>query len=186
MKRVFKITTIALCLVLVFLVTGCGKKNTSSTTKKEKSKGNCTVYECISKLDSSTSLEKVNEVIGFEGEKESEKDGETTYKWKLNSKDSVSVTIYNTSSTVKIDFDKDSIKNKKVTFSKFKELEASLKNRETISYDQVKEKLGGVDGTLIEVSSLGVIYEWVDKDGGYLDVSFNKDKTKCTTIIGKI
>lgn len=192
MKKFIKITTITLCLVMtVFMVTGCGKKSesSSSSSTKKKSKGNCDVFECIKKLDSKTTLEKANEVIGFEGEKlrESTTAGDwTTYQWKLNDDDSVEVTVYKTWSSVKINFKDDSIKNKKVDFSKYDEVKKALNNREAVSYDDLKKKFGGVEGTLIEVTSSGYKYRWVNSEGGYLDASLNLDKTKCSMIMGRI
>ena len=197
MKNIFKLTTITLSLVMVlFLVTGCDltktktKENNTKTeekdTKKSTSKGKCEVLNCIKKLSSDSSLEDINKVIGFEGEVYQEGNGWTTYKWELNDTDTVEATIFSSSTTVKISFDDDLIKNKKVDFSKYSEIKSALNNRENVSYDQMKEKFGGVDGTLTEVSSSGYKYRWVNSEGGYLTANFNLEKTKCSMVMGRI
>lgn len=194
MKKILKLSTITLCLLLsLFVITGCDKKETTKETKKEetkeektKSKGKCNILKCMDKLDSNSSLEDINNEIGFEGEKKQEGNGWTTYEWKLSDTETVEATIFSSSTTIKIDFDDELIKNKKVNFSKYDEVKAALNNRESLSYDQIKEKFGGVDGTLVEKSSTGNKYKWVNSEGGYLNVSFNKDNTRCSMVMGRI
>lgn len=196
MNKTFKITTITLTIFMVlFLVTGCDllkkkeveTKNTKEETKvEEKSKSKCKVLDCIKKISTDASYEEVNKTIGFEGESYLEGDGWKIYKWELNEDDTVEVTFFSTSTTIKIKFDDDLIKNKKVDFSKYNEIKTALSNNESVSYTEMKEKFGGVDGTLIEKSSSGNKYRWVNSEGGYLDGNFNKDNTKCSMIIGRI
>ena len=196
MKKLFKLSTITLCLLLsLFVMTGCDmfKKETTKDTKKEekteekaKSKGKCTILKCMDKLDSKSSLEDINKEIGFEGEKYQEGNGWSTYKWELNEEETVEATFFSTSTTIKIDFPDDLIKNKKVTFAKYDEIKAALNNREEVSYDKIKETFGGVEGTLVEKSSSGYKYKWVNSEGGYLNANFNLDKTRCSMIMGRI
>ena len=190
MKKMFKYTTITLIILSLFIVTGCEKKTTKTNKIKvkteEKTKGNCKIFDCLTKVNDKSTLEDVNKEIGFEGEKTNEGEGWTTYKWSLNDDEKVEATFYSTSTTVKISFKDEKIKNKKVDFSKYEEVSKALKNKETLTYDDIKSKFGGVDGTLTEISSTGVKYKWVNSEGGYLNVSFNKDKSKCTMVIGRI
>ena len=183
-----KIVTLTICLLLsVFLLTGCGKKNGTTNTSNQAakpSKGNCDIFTCIEKASTDAKLEDINKLIGFDGELLREGSGWNTYEWKLNDEDSVEVTFYSTSTTIKINFNDDRIKNSKVDFSKYSEVKAALNSG--ISYDEVKAKFGGVDGTLVEKSSSGNKYRWVKTTGEYLNGSFNKDKTKCSMIIGRI
>ena len=60
-----------MALVLV-LLTGCGQNKTQPTVVDKPAKGNCKVFDCIKKLDTKNTLEDVNKVMGFEGEKERE------------------------------------------------------------------------------------------------------------------
>lgn len=183
-----KIVTLTICLLLsVVLLTGCGKKNGATNTSNQAakpSKGNCDIFTCIEKASTDAKLEDINKLIGFDGELLREGTGWNTYEWKLNDEDSVEVTFYSTSTTIKINFNDDRIKNAKVDFSKYSEVKAALNSG--ISYDEVKAKFGGVDGTLVEKSSSGNKYRWVKTTGEYLTGSFNKDKTKCSMIIGRI
>jgi len=192
MKKVF---TLSLCLMLsVFLATGCGKdaKESNSTSNEEKkteevkSKGNCSVFECIEKTTGKDTLEDMNKIIGFEGTVLREGTGWKTYSWELNDTDSVETTFYSTSSTTKINFKDDRIKNSKVSFAKYDELKKALNNRESVSYDKVKELFGGEEGTLVEKDNSGYKYRWVNAEGGYLNVSFNSDKSKCTMVMGRM
>lgn len=193
MKKLFKIT---FCLLLTLvLFTGCDlvKTNTKNETKKEekveeksKSKGKCDVFECIKKASTDASYEDMNKLIGFEGEELRSGDGWKTYTWKLNDDESVEVTFYSTSNSIKINFDDETIKNKKVDFSKYDEIKKAMNNREDVSYATMKEKFGGVEGTLVEKSSTGYKYRWVNSEGGYLNANFDKDKTRCSMVIGRM
>ena len=195
MKKLSKLLAVSFCLLLAIVVTtGCDSKksessnenNSSENNKKSDSKGKCTVFECIEKAETDDSLEDINDLIGFEGEVLREGDGYKTYEWKLNDKESVEVTFYKTSTSIKIRFDDDSIKSKKVDFSKFDEIKKALNKGEAVSYDDVKEKFGGVDGTMVEKSSSGYTYRWVNSKGGYMRANFNSAKTKCSMIMGMV
>ena len=61
-----------------------------------------------------------------------------------------------------------------------------MNNREDVSYDTMKEKFGGVEGTLVEKSSSGLKYRWVNSEGGYLNANFDLDKTRCSMVIGRM
>ena len=190
-----KLFSILLCSILVVCVTGCGNKtelspnknNSTEKTKKVESKGKCDIFKCIEKASTSATLEDMNKLIGFEGKQLREGQGWNTYEWALNEDDTVEVTFYSSdsSATIKIKFDDERIKNKKVDFSKLSELKKALSNREEVSYDTVKEKFGGVDGTMIEKSKGGFVYKWVNSEGGYMNAHFNGDKTKCTMMMGR-
>ena len=196
MKRIFKLTTITLTIFMVLLlVTGCDllkkkeveTKSTKEDTKvEEKSKGKCKVLDCIKKISTDASYEEVNKIIGFDGESYLEGNGWKTYKWELNEDDTVEVTFFSTSTTIKIKFDDDLIKNKKVDFFKYSEIKSALSNSQNVSYKEMKEKFGGVDGTLIEKSSSGNKYRWVNSEGGYLDANFDKDNTRCSMVMGRM
>lgn len=189
MKKVFLCLAVMVCAITL---TGCGSSKTeggnSSSSKAEevKSKGNCSVFECIEKTTGKDTLESMNTLIGFEGTVLREGTGWKTYKWELNDTDSVETTFYSTSSSTKINFKDDRIKNSKVSFAKYDELKKALNNREAVSYDKVKELFGGQDGTLVEKDNSSYKYRWVNAEGGYLNVSFNSDKTKCTMVMGRM
>ncbi len=192
-----KLFSILICGLLILGTVGCGSKKETSKSESEnkssseeksnkvESKGNCDVFECIEKADTKSTYEQMNELIGFEGTMLSEGNGWKTYEWKLNDEDSVEATFYSSSTTISIKFNNDRIKNDKVDFSKFNEVRTALNNRESVSYDALKEKFGGVDGTMTEKSSSGYTYKWVNSQGGYMNASLNKDKTRCSMIMGR-
>ena len=187
MKKVLGIITMALVVVLL---TGCslipGNKSKEATTKVEKpSKGNCNVFDCIKKLNTTDDLEKVNKVMGFEGEVKTEGNGWKTYKWEINEDDSVEATFYSTSTTISINFDDDAIKNSKVDFSKFDEIKKAMNNKEKVTYDDVKKKFGA-DGVLTEKSSFSNKYKWVNEKGGYMNANFSVSDNTCSMIMGRI
>ena len=65
------------------------------------------------------------------------------------------------------------LKNKKVTLDNLSDIKARI--NDGISYDEFKKAVGGVDGTLIEVSSWNK-YVWVAEDGSSnVTASFGKD-----------
>lgn len=197
-KRNFLVVFTA--IAMMFVLTGCGNEATSSNTndnnttnsgtkveESKKTKGNCDVFECIQKIETDNTLEEVNNLVGFDGEKTNEGNGWITYDWEITEDSTLSVTFYESSSTcnVEIEFDDDLIKNKKVDFSKYEEVKSALQKGETLTYDDLKEKFGGVDGTLIEKSTGSNRYKWVNSQGGYLNVSFSNQTKKCTMIMGR-
>lgn len=187
MKKVLGIISMALVLVLL---TGCslipGAKTGSETKTLEKpAKGNCNVFDCIKKLNTTDNLEKVNKVMGFDGEVVREGTGYATYKWEISEDDKVEATFYTSSTTISISFKDDAIKNSKVDFSKFEEIKKAMNNKETVTYDDVKKKFGA-DGVLTEKSSFSNKYRWVNDKGGYMTANFSVSTGACSMIIGRI
>ena len=182
MKKVF----IAFCFMLtILLLTGCSEQSLGS-----ESKGNCDVLECIKKLNPTNTYEEVNQIIGFEGELNYECDEYKRYRWFLNDVEYeyIEVVFFTSSPTTDIYtyFKNRKIENKNVDFSKYNEVKALLDKGESISYDQIKEYFGGVDGTLSSMGGLTSTYKWVSPSGAYLNVSFNKELTRATFIFGQV
>ena len=181
-----KLTVLIITLSVLFLLTGCVKNTSKNESKKtQKDKGNCKILDCINKIDVKDSLDKVNETMGFDGEKKTEGDGYTTYKWALNDYESVEVTFYTNSSNIKINFNDNLIQSDKVDFSKYNEVSKALKAGETITYDDIKKKFKD-SGTLVEKTSSTNKYRWVNSEGGYLNANFSITSGKCSMIIGRI
>ena len=192
MKKILT-TLICICMILT-LSTACdsktnNKKSTKMKTKTEvkKNESGCDVLECIKKVDYKSTKEDIDKLTGKTGVQKQTGTGWTTYSWELNTDDSVEATFYETSKTasISVKFKDVLIKNKKVDFSKAKELKADLSKGEGIEYDDVKERFGGVDGTLIEVSSTSKKYRWVNQKGGYINVTFSNNTGNCTMFIGR-
>lgn len=184
-----------LCGVLVLgTLTGCGSNNStigngsgvsnggSSTTN---TKGNCTAVECIKKINPEHTVEQVNDIIGFDGELLDEK--YQKYYWELSEETGVEVTYYSSSKgKISIDYDRDSLANSKVDFSRYSELKSKIKGTDGITYDDFITYIGNVQGTLIEKSSYSTKYVWVATDGSYLSGSFSSSSRKCTFASGMI
>lgn len=172
-------------VIILGALTGCGNNTTNGgvNNKNETSKGNCTAVECIKKIDPENTVEQINNIIGFDGELTDEK--YQKYYWELSEDTGVEVTYYSsTKGTIKIDYDREALANKKVDFSRYSELKEKI--NDGITYDDFISYIGNVDGTIIEKSSYSTKYVWVSSDGGYLNGTFSNSTGKCTLATGMI
>ena len=109
-------------IICLLLCSACGKNKNLD----KDSKGNCSVFDCIKQINTSNTVDEINEIIGFEGEKTS--DEYNSYYWELSSQTGVEVTYYGGSNgTIKIDYDNELLKTKKVDFSRYDELQTKIK-----------------------------------------------------------
>ena len=168
---------LVLCLSIILLLTGCN--STKKDIKKEKSKGKCKITECINLIGINDNLEKVNEIIGFEGTKKDE-----TYTWKLSSTEKV-IIEFNDTNTIKIKLLDETIKKTKTSFKKYESLEKKLKDGETLTIEDLNKAFKS-KGVLIEKTSTKEIYKWVDKEDSYLEATINATNGKCYRINGMI
>lgn len=170
-----------LSLVTLTLLTGCGE-NKSEVQKEEtpKVQGNCEVRECISLLDTKNTVEEINEIIGFEGEKSEYSE---TYTWKLSDKESITLDMNSTSPILQATIDKEKVKDNDNDFSVFNDLKEDLNKGKSITYKEMVEKLGGVEGTLAGKTSTSDRYIWVDKNDRTFSATFKNTKDgKCSII----
>lgn len=169
-----------ICAVSLFVVlTGCGATDNTSP----KMKANCHATECIKKIDDDSTVEDINKVIGFEGELIDDKNN--TYYWKISEEESIKVTYYNRSKgTIYAEFNRDTLANQNVDFSRYDELQVKIK--EGITYDDFKTYIGNVEGIVTEKSGITTKYTWVSTDGSYLTASFSNNSKKCTFASGRI
>ena len=172
-----KIISLFLILSIVLLLTGCHSKK---EIKKEKAKGKCKITECINLIGINDNLEKVNEIIGFEGKENKD----NTYIWKLTSNQKIEV-VFNDTNSIKIKLLDETIKNKKTSFKKYESIEKKLKDGETIKIDDLN-KIFKSKGILIEKTSTTEIYKWVDEEDSYLEATINATNGKCYRIKGLI
>ncbi|MBQ6816835.1 MAG: hypothetical protein IJO27_00215 [Bacilli bacterium] len=183
-----------LCGVLVLgALTGCGNNNATTGNGGDVSgggastntKGNCTAVECIKKINPEHTVEQINNIIGFEGELLDEK--YQKYYWELSEDTGVQVAYYSSSKgQISIDYDRDSLANNKVDFSRYSELKAKIEGTDGITYNDFITYIGNVQGTVIEKSSYSTKYVWVASDGSYLNGSFSSSSGKCTFASGMI
>lgn len=173
------------------LTTGCssnGKKlepskGKSDNTQKEEKKGKCTIVECMKSIETTNSVEDINNIIGFEGEPVSE--GSSTYIWRFSDTTKIEYTPSGGQGSISATIDRSTIKDKKVDFSKYDEIKTLLNSGTSLTYDEFKEKVGGVEGTIVGKSSLSKRYTWVNSQGGYLTASFSEKTGKCTIVTGR-
>lgn len=172
-------------VAILGMLTGCVSDTINNDVNKngEKIKGNCTAVECIKKINPENTVEQINNIIGFEGELIDEKYQE--YYWELSEDTGVEVTYYSdVKGIIKIDYDEESLANKKVDFSKYDELKEQINNG--ITYNDFISYIGNVDGTIIEKNSYSTKYIWVSSDGGYLKGTFSNSTKKCILASGMI
>lgn len=164
-------------LCIIGCVTGCtSDEKNDDKPKEEVAKGNCVVTECIKQLDTSHTIEEINNIIGFEGTK-SEYSEERT--WELNSKNSITLKYAGDSPILQATIDKETIKNESIKLPSSSELQTMLNNG-SFTYEQLVEKLNGIEGTLSSKTTKSVGYIWVDKYNRVLSATFNNESGKCT------
>ncbi len=176
LKKFLVCTIISLCTTLCF--TGCTSDNDDVEEKKEEEvvKGNCVVTECIKQLDTSNSVEEINSIIGFEGTKSDYSEERT---WKLSDKNWITLKYAGDSPILQATIDKESIKNENVKFPLSSELKEMLNNG-SFTYEELVDKLDGIEGTLDSKTTKSVGYIWVDKNNRVLSATFNNESGKCT------
>lgn len=146
-------------------------------------KGNCAFFECLSKVSIDNTKEEVEAIFGFAPEAEIDEDADTEkYTWNFDDNHSIVMnvsTFLNRKSTISIRLDKydnDELQQKGVTFDNLSQIKAKMSSSDGITYEEVKELMGGVDGIVTEVTSW-TKYEWRSTDSkGYASISFSDGK----------
>lgn len=191
-KFISAISVLALVICLMFTLSGCGSdknsekdENTNASSSEVKNENqDAKVFEYIEKIESTNTVEEINSIIGSEGELVDEKLNK--YTWKISENTSLTATYYSgTNATISISCKDDLMKNSNVDFSKYSEIKAAL-NASSLTYDEFIEKLGNVQGHMVEKSSTSRAYKWVGEDGRYLKATFSNSSNKCTFVSGRI
>ena len=176
MRKIMKNCLLGL---LVLMLAGC-KEEQQLEEKKEEIRGNCVVTECIKKIETTNSVEEINEIIGFEGEKSAYSD---THQWKLSDKTWITRDNTGTDPILQANIDKETIKNDQVDLSAYSDIKKLLDNGTSLTYEEMVTKLGGVEGTLPGKTSTSNRYIWVDKSSRTFSATFSKTlEGKCTII----
>lgn len=195
------VAIIVAVIVIAFLLFGrkeqSTKENNNDITSNnqettQQSKGNYDVFESIKHLKVENTYEEINEIIGFEGElKDQSKEGSSSqwkkYEWELTDDTSIVVRLDEfkgkTTAQISAEFPDKMVKNDKVDFSRTDEMKKKINSTEGLTYEEVVEILGGVEGTLDAVDSFSHKYLWVNSKGGTLHATFN-NSGKCTIFNG--
>ena len=161
--------------------TGTGSSSVDTPTK-EISKGKCKFYECLSKVTDESTVAEVTEIFGFEPEKTSSETATTiVYTWTFDENHTINLnasSVGGKEKTISLKLDKyvsSEIEKNGVTFENVQTIKSNLNKDGGVSYEQFKDYMGGVDGTLIEVGSWNK-YEWRSTSSkGYMTGSFSRD-----------
>lgn len=190
MKRQKIFYYVIVSFVILGFATGCTlkKESPSKNQKKEeileeKEKGNCSLVECMKQLEIHHSLEDINRIIGFSGKQVSENSNK--YVWQFTDSTKIEFTAGSNGGSISATIDRNKIKNEKVDFSRYSEIKELLNSGTSLTYDEFKEKVGGVEGTIVSKSPLSKRYMWVNEKGGYLSASFSERSQKCTIVSGR-
>lgn len=171
-----KIITVIFGIMVLSITAGCNQNLKDDTTEKEEVKGNCTIVECMKKINATNTKEEIDEIIGFETTTDAMIGSDPI--WKFDSKNWISFKTSNGSTTIQATIDKESIKNDDINLPSSSDLQKDLNNG-SFTYEELVEKVGG-DGTLTTISEGSLSYTWVDKNGQRLGATFNKKSGKCS------
>ncbi len=173
-KKILSKSIIFLCTLC--FITGCTKEKLDENSKEEV-KGNCSIVECMKKIEATNTIEEINDIVGFESITDAMIGSDPI--WKFDSKNWISFkTNSNDDITIQATIDKESIKNDKINLPASSDLQKDLDNG-SFTYEELVEKVGG-DGTLTSISKSALSYTWVDKTGQRLGATFNNKSGKCT------
>lgn len=171
--------TIVITIIIIGLLAGCNSNN-----EKIKIKTNCKIFDCLNKIKPENTIEEINKIIGFDGELTDEK--YKIYNWQLNEKESIQVAYYSSDKAqIKIKYDKDDLKDKKVDFSKYEKIRDNLKKGVKYTYEDLVKEFK-TKGKLTAKSSITKKYTWVSENGSYLTATISNENNRCTALIGKV
>ena len=174
MKKIL-LSLITFFYVLCF-VTGCTEEKLDEKSKDDV-KGNCSIIECMKKIEATNTIEEINDIIGFESTTDAMIGSDPI--WKFDSKNWITFKNYgNDNITIQATIDKESIKNDNIKLPSSSDLQKDLNNG-SFTYEELAQKIGGA-GTLTSISKGSRIYTWVDKSGQRLGATFNSESGKCT------
>lgn len=185
------ISTIIIILLIVVTLTGCNKDTNKKTAGQIKHNGNCSSLDCIKKIKTNSTLADVNKTIGLDGKVVDET--KQQYTWKLSDEESVNITFNSDkdlsgnavkTTIISIDYDEKDLENKNLDSSKYKSINSIFKSGKSLTYDQLKEKLGGIEGKLIAKSDTEEQYIWIGANGRYIKAIFSLKEKKCIMING--
>ncbi|MCI8575216.1 MAG: hypothetical protein HFI09_01970 [Bacilli bacterium] len=173
MKKIL-LSSIMLFCTLCF-ATGCTDEKLDEKPKDEV-KGNCSIVECMKKIEATNTIEEISNIIGFDSTTDAMIGSDPI--WKFDSKNWISYNNYNDDITIQATINKESIKNDQIELPSSSDLQKDLNNG-SFTYEEFVKKVGG-EGTLTTISKGSLSYTWVDKAGIRLGATFNNKSGKCT------
>ncbi len=178
---VVALIAVVLLIALYFLKGSEDHSNLSSNppTAEEVIETKCAISECLSQITTADSIEKITEVIGVEPETN---DANGSAKWKFSSKESLAREKSGSGYILQATIDKTKIASDAVDFSIFSDLKKQLESGESFTYDELVQKLGGVEGTLAGKTDTSKRYIWVDKHDQTFSATFSDKTGECSII----
>ncbi len=174
LKKICSISIMFLCALC--FVTGCNDEKLEEKPTEEV-KANCSIVECMKKIEATNTMEEINAIIGFESSTDAMIGSDPI--WKFDSKNWISYKKSGDDTiTIQATIDKESLKDENIKLPSSSDLKKDLNNG-SFTYEEFVEKVGG-EGTLTSISKGSVIYTWVDKTGQRLGATFNNKTGKCT------
>ena len=152
----------------------------SDDVAQEIPKSKCEIDECMKLLEPTMTVAEVNEIIGFEGEKDEDKD---EYTWELTSKSDISIEYKENVGKITARYNKDDIKDSEFKIAKGYELQNLLREGTSYTYKETVEQFGGVEGYLATKAATFKRYIWVNDDGLTFGATFSDDIDGKTSII---
>ncbi|MBP3802197.1 MAG: hypothetical protein J6I85_09335 [Clostridia bacterium] len=188
-KTIASILVIIMLLAGLLLLTGCGEQNTTSTEnpvqaqeeKKEESGKNNKAYELIEKLEPTNTIEEANKIVGTDATLTDEK--YYIYEYDFGGDYKITLKYYSATgktADIKLSYNKNDLKDSRVTLKNASDLKSKIQGGEKVSYDDFKEAVGGVDGTLTEKTKYTKNYVWVNEKGGYISATFSTRDNTCS------
>lgn len=130
----------------------------------------------MKQLAVTNTVEEINSITGVEGTK-SEYSEE--YTWKINDENYIMLKYAGDSPILQATVNKEAVKDENVKMLTATELQQML-NDGSFTYQELVEKMGGVEGLLTGKTSGSESYSWVDKHNMKLSATFNNESGKCT------
>lgn len=188
-KTIASVLVIIMLLAGLLLLTGCGEQATTNTEnpvqtseeKKEESGKNNKAYELIEKLEPTNTIEEANKIVGTDATLTDEK--YYIYEYDLGGDYKITLKYYSATgktADIKLSYNKNDLKDSRVTLKNASDLKSKIQSGEKISYDDFKEAVGGVDGTLTEKTNYTKNYVWVNEKGGYISATFSTRDNTCS------
>lgn len=200
-KKTIDKKKLVLIIVAVVLVLGAGGaaiwflSQAGSYERKGDATAKCgNVFQCLVQLDPNSSLEEMNEIVGWDAELAVDEDDTKIYTWDL-SEDTAIEARFSTFmdegeseprkfTSINIEYPENSVEHN-ADLSRWSEIKEKMNNPdEGVTYEEFVEMLGS-EGNIKEKTADSKKYQWHSEDGRYLNASFDNETGKCTFATGR-